>query len=345
MQGKAFCGHCGSPLVGESGKSKTGAIHNYYACAKKKKHHTCDKKNERKQPLEFYIVERTVNYMLTPERIEIIADALVQKYAEDFNASGAANLEKTINRLEKEISDAVDNLLAFTGNKLVLEFGELRESYKFKVKKEGGSISLSNTNGDGSFDLMTELNVCEDGSLLAYPMILDADVPPYRFVREEDKEKEMKIQDLSEDLPKEIQSKELSYFCLNFDHDGGYNLEESWPKGDYHWVIEKMEDGSYDLRFQVYQDSYMAINYHEQVSEEYVLGLAALLEKRGVIEHNGYHMKNNESTREYCLDVWYESGENIHIQAEGVAVQSCIFDLPALLEYAATLDLYYEKTE
>lgn len=119
LQGKAFCGHCGSPLVGESGKSKTGAIHNYYACAKKKKHHTCDKKNERKQPLEFYIVERTVNYMLTPERIEIIADALVQKYAEDFNASGAANLEKTINRLEKEISDAVDNLLAFTGNKLV----------------------------------------------------------------------------------------------------------------------------------------------------------------------------------------------------------------------------------
>ena len=119
LQGKAFCGHCGAPLVGESGKSKTGVVHNYYACADKKKLHTCQKKNERKQPLEYYIVERTVNYMLTPERIEIIADALVEKYNEDFNASGAANLEKTINRLDKEINDAVDNLLAFTGNKPV----------------------------------------------------------------------------------------------------------------------------------------------------------------------------------------------------------------------------------
>ena len=119
LQGKAFCGHCGAPLVGESGKSKTGAIHNYYACAAKKKLHTCHKKNERKQPLEYYIVERTVNYMLTPERIEIIADALIEKYNEDFNASGAAQLEKTISRLEREIDDTVDSLIAYKGNKNV----------------------------------------------------------------------------------------------------------------------------------------------------------------------------------------------------------------------------------
>ena len=119
LQGKAFCGHCGAPLVGESGKSKTGAVHHYYACAKKKKFHTCHKKNEKKQPLEYYIVERTMNYILTPEHIDIIADLLVEKYESEFNASGAATLEKTISRLEKEISDAVDNLLAFTGNKIV----------------------------------------------------------------------------------------------------------------------------------------------------------------------------------------------------------------------------------
>ncbi len=119
LQGKAYCGHCGAPLVGESGKSKTGAVYHYYACAAKKKLHTCKKKNERKQPLEFYIVERTMNYILTPERIETIADLLVEKYASEFNASGAANLEKTISRLEKEINDAVDNLLSFTGNKIV----------------------------------------------------------------------------------------------------------------------------------------------------------------------------------------------------------------------------------
>lgn len=117
LQGKAYCGHCGSPLVGESGRSKTGVVHHYYACAAKKKLHTCKKKNEKKDWLETFIVESTVNYILTPERIEIIADALVKKYDEEFNSSGAASLEKTISRLDKEINDAVDNLLAFTGNK------------------------------------------------------------------------------------------------------------------------------------------------------------------------------------------------------------------------------------
>ena len=117
LQGKLFCGHCGAPMVGESGRSKTGDVHYYYACAQKKKLHTCKKKNERKLPLEYYIVERTINYVLTPERIEIIADELAKKYAEEFNTAGIAELEKLIGRLDREISDAVDNLLAYTGNK------------------------------------------------------------------------------------------------------------------------------------------------------------------------------------------------------------------------------------
>lgn len=142
LQGKAFCGHCGSPLVGESGKSKTGAIHNYYACAAKKKLHTCHKKNERKQPLEYYIVERTVNYMLTPERIEIIADALVEKYKEDFNASGAAQLEKTISRLEREIDDTVDSLIAYKGNKNVQD--KLAEKIELlSAQKEDAQADLT----------------------------------------------------------------------------------------------------------------------------------------------------------------------------------------------------------
>lgn len=37
LQGKAFCGYCGTRLVGECGKSKTGDYHYYYACGKKKK--------------------------------------------------------------------------------------------------------------------------------------------------------------------------------------------------------------------------------------------------------------------------------------------------------------------
>lgn len=48
LQGKAFCGNCGAPLVGESGRERHGGHYYYYACAKKKKEHTFPKKNEKK---------------------------------------------------------------------------------------------------------------------------------------------------------------------------------------------------------------------------------------------------------------------------------------------------------
>lgn len=171
LQGKAFCGHCGAPLVGESGRSKTGVIHNYYACAAKKKLHTCKKKNERKQSLEYYIVERTVNYILTPERIEIIADALVKKYEEEFNASGAANLEKTINRLEKEINDAVDNLLAFTGNKTVqdkiAEKIETLSAQKADAENDLVTIKIAMKHASTKEEYVRWLNSFRGGDLLS----------------------------------------------------------------------------------------------------------------------------------------------------------------------------------
>lgn len=236
-----------------------------------------------------------------------------------------------------------DTTLEITGNKLVVGYGEWKDAYRFKVRTEYDITYLSNQKGDGSFDLMTELKVCDDGSLEAYQMILDAKSLPYRFVREENKEKEMVIQDLSQDMPKKIRSKELKYFCLSFEHDGIYELDDSWPPGDYHWTVEKMKDGIYDMCFQVYQYSFVAINYHESVSEEYVLGLADCLEKCGAIEHNGYHMKNHKSNREYSLVALYESEESVSIEAQGEPAESCVFDLTALLDYAATQDLYHEN--
>lgn len=45
---KLFCGHCGSPMVGESGTSKTGKLHLYYKCVGRKRKHSCKKKIEKK---------------------------------------------------------------------------------------------------------------------------------------------------------------------------------------------------------------------------------------------------------------------------------------------------------
>lgn len=107
LQGKAFCGHCGAPLVGESGRGRGGLYH-YYACADKKKHHTCNKKNEKKGFLEWYVVEQTVEYVLTPERIDYIAARIVAKYDEEFNDKQIKELQRQAAKLENEINAAVD---------------------------------------------------------------------------------------------------------------------------------------------------------------------------------------------------------------------------------------------
>ncbi len=108
LQGKAFCGYCKTPLVGESGRGRHGGIYHYYACGKKKRSHDCTKKNEKKGFLEWYVVEQTVEYVLTPERIDYIADRLVAKYDDEFNNKGIKDLERQARKLESEIEVAVD---------------------------------------------------------------------------------------------------------------------------------------------------------------------------------------------------------------------------------------------
>ncbi|MDD3231900.1 MAG: zinc ribbon domain-containing protein [Clostridia bacterium] len=54
----AFCGYCGSNMVGVSGTGKLGKKHSYYACSKRLKEHKCNKNNEKKDYIEKYVVER-----------------------------------------------------------------------------------------------------------------------------------------------------------------------------------------------------------------------------------------------------------------------------------------------
>lgn len=58
--------------------------------------------------MEWYVVEQTVEYVLTPERIEYIADRMIAKYDEEFNDKGIKDLERQAKKLENEINVAVD---------------------------------------------------------------------------------------------------------------------------------------------------------------------------------------------------------------------------------------------
>lgn len=226
--------------------------------------------------------------------------------------------------------------LDISGNRCTVTCGSWTETFKFRVKTSDDMTYLVNPDKNlHDLGMMTEIRVRDDGSLEASEIVFDTDPHRYRFVREDMLAKELEIQDLSKDAPKTIESKEIRQFSLVFRNYGGsYGLPDEWQSGHYIWEIEH-QDGTYKMSFRIMGDSYVAMDFNQEVSEEYVAGLAQLLEDQGVIQYNGYHKKNNVHRPGYYLYVKYASKERLNIQAEGDAANSCVFDLAPLLEYAA----------
>ena len=226
--------------------------------------------------------------------------------------------------------------LDISGNQFTVTYGSWSETFQFRVQTSDDMTYLVNSDKNlHDFGMMTEIRVRDDGSLEASEIVFDTDPHRYRFVREDMLAKELEIQDLSKDAPKTIESKEIRQFSLVFRNYGGsYGLPDEWQSGHYSWEIEQ-QDGTYKMSFRIMGDSYVAMDFNQEVSEEYVAGLAQLLEDQGVIQYNGYHKKNNVHRPGYYLYVKYASKERLNIQAEGDAANSCVFDLVPLLEYAA----------
>lgn len=103
LAGKAVCGLCGASLVGVTGTSKTARQYHYYACCKRYKQHTCNKNNEQKDKLENYVLEQTLNLVLTPEQIENIANGMFEKWNTNTTTIKTKEYEKQIERINKEL--------------------------------------------------------------------------------------------------------------------------------------------------------------------------------------------------------------------------------------------------
>lgn len=141
LQGKIYCGLCGSPITAESGRNGQGVVYNYYACAKKKKAHACQKANERKDFLEWYIVEQTLEYVLTPGRIDYIANAIVAAYEREFDKAGIAALEQKVARIEGEIQNAMDACIQATTEAMRARF--MARCEQLDVQKADVEIDLA----------------------------------------------------------------------------------------------------------------------------------------------------------------------------------------------------------
>ena len=138
---KLFCGHCGNPMIGDSGTSKTGKIHRYYTCNHRKRHRTCDKKMEKKEPLERLIVEYTVREVLTNENIEEIATKameIVEKELQDTSVltSLKDNLKETNKKLKNVLSAIEQGVITSSTKERLEELEQERAILERQISKE-----------------------------------------------------------------------------------------------------------------------------------------------------------------------------------------------------------------
>ena len=112
LTGKIFCGHCGSVMVGDSGTSHSGKKYHYYSCSKKKKRvNNCTKKAEKKDFIEWYICEQTVEYVLSEESITEIAKRVYQEAKNGIDSQRIKELEEELKKINRDVEAGVETLL------------------------------------------------------------------------------------------------------------------------------------------------------------------------------------------------------------------------------------------
>lgn len=145
LHGKLFCGHCGSNMIGECGRGRHGNMFYYYTCSARKKDHTCAKRNERKEELERYVVAQTLQYVLTPARIREIAASIVASYEKEFDTQKIKAMEKTISRIDYELTKLTDALIEAppVARKHIYEKMETLEQEKTAAEIEVSKLKIA----------------------------------------------------------------------------------------------------------------------------------------------------------------------------------------------------------
>lgn len=105
---KLFCGHCKNMMTGTSGTSKSGRLHTYYGCVGTRKK-ICNKQNVQKDYIENYVIDIAKD-LLTDERIDLIAQGVVDFAKTEMDNSNVKRLNKIIKENEKQKDNLFSSL-------------------------------------------------------------------------------------------------------------------------------------------------------------------------------------------------------------------------------------------
>ena len=110
LTGKAFCGHCGAAMIGDSGTSKDGTRHYYYTCQGRKARKCCHKKNLKKDYLENTVVDFVLDHVLSDAQIDDTVNRIMALQEEELKSSPLSAMEaehaETLKKI-KNINNAI----------------------------------------------------------------------------------------------------------------------------------------------------------------------------------------------------------------------------------------------
>lgn len=134
LTGKLKCGHCGSYMVGVSGKGRHGDIHYYYKCQKRHQDKSCSKKNVVRDWLERFVVKSALEYVLRDDVISWMADSVME-----YQRREAASAQ-----LDSMIAEAADTQKAINNLMAAIEAGIITPTTKSRLLElESRSAELS----------------------------------------------------------------------------------------------------------------------------------------------------------------------------------------------------------
>jgi site-specific DNA recombinase len=131
LTGKLFCAECGSTFIGDSGTSRTGTPYRYYSCLARKNKKICNKPIEKKDTLEEYVTVQTLQYILSEDKKEYIANKMLEIYKKDFNNMRLEQLKSDIRKIDRKLDNCLDLMLSAT-NKDIIE----------RINKQADALSV-----------------------------------------------------------------------------------------------------------------------------------------------------------------------------------------------------------
>ena len=143
LTSKLFCGHCGSPMTGESARSSNGTTYHYYACVgtRHQSRNGCTKKRVPKDWIETEVIRIINEYIFTDEFMQILTDRIMEIQKEDSAFENVRLLERELHSIEKKISNLTKAIEAGAGfsesilNRLA-ELESLRDAQNRRISDE-----------------------------------------------------------------------------------------------------------------------------------------------------------------------------------------------------------------